>query len=35
VAARARTPLASVSAAVLLVVILSFAAPWARWLPLA
>ena len=35
VAAGARTPLAAVSAAVLLIVILSFVAPWARWLPLA
>ena len=35
VAAGARTPLAAVSAAVLLVVILSLVAPWARWLPLA
>ncbi|MEJ7930697.1 solute carrier family 23 protein [Ramlibacter sp. AN1015] len=35
VAAGARTPLAAVSAAVLLVVILVFVAPWARWLPLA
>lgn len=34
VAAGARTPLAAMSAAVLLVVILSFVAPWARWLPL-
>jgi SulP family sulfate permease len=32
VAAGARTPLAAVSAAVLLIVILSFVAPWARWL---
>ncbi len=35
VAAGARTPLAAVAAAVLLIVILSFVAPWARWLPLA
>lgn len=35
VAAGARTPLAPVSASVLLVVILAFVAPWARWLPLA
>lgn len=34
VAAGARTPLAAISAALLLVVILSFVAPWARWLPL-
>ena len=31
----ARTPLAAVFAAVLLVLILFFVAPWARWLPLA
>lgn len=35
VAAGARTPLAAVMAAVLLVVILLFVAPWIRWLPLA
>lgn len=35
VAAGARTPLAAISAAVLLVAILSFVAPWARYLPLA
>jgi sulfate permease, SulP family len=35
VAAGARTPLAAVSAAVLLVAILSVVAPWASWLPLA
>lgn len=35
VAAGARTPLAAVLAAVLLVVILLFVAPWIRWLPLA
>ena len=35
VAAGARTPLAAISAAVLLVLILSLVAPWARWLPLA
>ena len=33
--AGARTPLAAVFAAVLLVLILFFVAPWARWLPLA
>ncbi len=35
VEAGARTPLAAVFAAVLLVLILFFVAPWARWLPLA
>ena len=35
VAAGARTPLAAVMAAVLLVVILLFVSPWIRWLPLA
>ena len=35
VAAGARTPLAAVLAAVLLVVILFFVAPWTEWLPLA
>lgn len=35
VAAGARTPLAAISAAVLLVAILYFVAPWARYLPLA
>ena len=33
--AGARTPLAAVFAAVLLILILFFVAPWARWLPLA
>jgi sulfate permease, SulP family len=33
--AGARTPLAAVFAAVLLVLVLFFVAPWARWLPLA
>ena len=35
VAAGARTPLAAVSAAVFLVLILAFVSPWVRWLPLA
>ncbi len=35
VAAGARTPLAAISAACLLVIILSLVAPWARYLPLA
>lgn len=34
-AAGARTPLAAMSAAVFLIFILYFVAPWARWLPLA